>query len=269
MTYKLLSYYGTGGQVRSGLLVGSDIYDLAVQADSYEELVPHDASSLLAIFQNWDLFKPRLNAIAAKPVGSGLPLAATKLAAPILYPGVLYMAGANYADHLLEMSGKPPPDKSTMEPFFFLKTTAGTIVGPETDICLPAYSRQVDWEVEVAMVIGRSGKNIPVEEAMDHVAGYTILNDLSARDKMTRTDGPFGFDWIGQKCFDTAAPMGPWVTPADQIGDAGNLALKLWVNDKLHQDSNTNQMIFNYAEQIAYLSKHVTLPSRSPICPNM
>jgi 2-keto-4-pentenoate hydratase/2-oxohepta-3-ene-1,7-dioic acid hydratase in catechol pathway len=169
------------------------------------------------------------------------------------------MAGANYADHLLEMTGKPPPDKSTCEPFFFLKTTDGTIIGPNETIKLPAFSKKVDWEVEIAVVIGKKGRHIPLDQAMGYIAGYTIINDVSARDKSRRDDVPFIFDWIGQKCFDTSAPMGPWITPADQIGDPENLSLKLWVNDTLHQDSNTQQMFFKYAEQISYLSEHVTL----------
>jgi len=240
-------------------MVGETVFDLAAQLDSSKVASGINTVSLLAVLQNWELLKPVLDDVEASPVGPATPIGETELAAPILYPGVFYMAGANYIDHVMEMTGKPPADKSTCEPFFFLKTTGGTIIGSEENIVLPDHSAQVDWEAEIAIVIGRSAKNVSVDRAMDFVAGYTIVNDLSARDNMIRDDVPFKFDWLGQKCFDTAAPMGPWVTPADQIGDANSLTVKLWVNETLHQDSNTDQLIFNYAELIAYLSERVTL----------
>lgn len=259
MAYFLLSYYSSDTSVRSGILLENSIYDLAEAAGAAHKLSGINAVSLVDVFKNWEEAKPDIEAIAATPIGTALKLSDTSLAAPVQYPGVLYMAGANYADHLLEMTGKPPPDKSTCEPFFFLKTTDGTIIGPNETIKLPAFSKKVDWEVEIAVVIGKKGRHIPLDQAMGYIAGYTIINDVSARDKSRRDDVPFIFDWIGQKCFDTSAPMGPWITPADQIGDPENLSLKLWVNDTLHQDSNTQQMFFKYAEQISYLSEHVTL----------
>ena len=94
------------------------------------------------------------------------------------------------------------------------------MIGPDDEIKLPALSSMVDWEAEFAVVIGKPGKNISVETAFEHVAGYTIMNDLSARDQGKRDDWPrFGVDWFGHKNFDTSAPMGPWITPADQIAD--------------------------------------------------
>jgi 2-keto-4-pentenoate hydratase/2-oxohepta-3-ene-1,7-dioic acid hydratase in catechol pathway len=259
LAYFLLSYYSSDTSVRSGILLENSIYDLAEAAGAAHKLSGINAVSLVDVFKNWEEAKPDIEAIAATPIGTALKLSDTSLAAPVQYPGVLYMAGANYADHLLEMTGKPPPDKSKCEPFFFLKTTDGTIIGPNETIKLPAFSKKVDWEVEIAVVIGKKGRHIPLDQAMGYIAGYTIINDVSARDKSRRDDVPFIFDWIGQKCFDTSAPMGPWITPADQIGDPENLSLKLWVNDTLHQDSNTQQMFFKYAEQISYLSEHVTL----------
>jgi 2-keto-4-pentenoate hydratase/2-oxohepta-3-ene-1,7-dioic acid hydratase in catechol pathway len=186
------------------------------------------------------------------------PLKQTKIRAPTLYPGMLYCAGANYRDHVLEMTGKSVL-KEDRQPFFFLKTIAGTIIGPGEAVRLPSYSSKVDWEAEITLVIGRAGKNIPTDRAMDHVAGFTIMNDLSARDLTKRDDVPFVFDWIGQKCFDTAAPMGPWITPADAIPDPNDMAIRLWVNGELKQNSNSGQQIFSFNEQIAYLSHHVTL----------
>ena len=128
---------------------------------------------------------------------------------------------------------------------------------------LPVYSQMVDWEVELAAVIGRPARNVPESKALNYVAGYTIGDDLSARDVMKRPQvpdsSPFKLDWLMQKCFDGSCPMGPWIVPASDVRDPQNLALKLWVNDDLMQDSSTSKMIFNTAEQIAQLSTLVTL----------
>ena len=108
-------------------------------------------------------------------------------------------------------------------------------------------------------MIGRPTRNISEKDALSAVAGYTIVNDLSARDLMKREGSIFVYDWIGQKCFEDAAPMGPWLTPAAYVSDPTNLSIKLWVNGVLKQDSNTNKMVHNTAEQVAYLSRHITL----------
>jgi 2-keto-4-pentenoate hydratase/2-oxohepta-3-ene-1,7-dioic acid hydratase in catechol pathway len=149
------------------------------------------------------------------------------------------------------------------KPWHFVKTSKSSVVGPGANVRLPAYSQKVDWEVELAAVIGRTAKDVPVDEALDCVAGYTIANDLSARDAMKRdknpATSPFHFDWVSQKCFDGACPLGPWIVPAGDVPDPQRLALKLWVSGELMQDSHTSKMIFNTAEQIAMLSSRVTL----------
>ena len=112
-------------------------------------------------------------------------------------------------------------------------------------------------------MIGRTAKDVPAAKALDYVAGWTIANDLSARDVMKRAKvpdaAPFKFDWVSQKCFDGACPLGPWIVPASQIPQPGNLGIKLWVGEELMQDSNTSRMIFDTAEQIEMLSSRVTL----------
>ena len=265
-SFRLLSYAAADGSARAGLLVGGQVYDLPLTMKEVSGGEPGlGDASVIAVLHDWDRARSKIDEIVAalradRPdLGKlGRPLAEVKLLAPILYPGVLYCAGANYQDHLLEMTGKSV-DKKERQPFFFLKTVAGTIIGPGESIRLPPYSSKVDWEAEIALVIGRAGKNIPCERAMDHVAGFTILNDLSARDLSRRDDVPFGFDWIGQKCFDTAAPMGPWITPVDGVPDPTDMAIRLWVNGELKQDSNSGRQVFSFEEQIAYLSRHVTL----------
>jgi 2-keto-4-pentenoate hydratase/2-oxohepta-3-ene-1,7-dioic acid hydratase in catechol pathway len=130
-------------------------------------------------------------------------------------------------------------------------------------VTLPRASKAVDWEAELAAVIGRTAKDVPQRTALDHVAGYLCANDLSARDLGTREplplDNPFRTDWLAHKSFDGSCPLGPWIVPSEEVGDPHNLAIKLWVNDVLKQDSNTGNMIYNLAEQIEQLSSRITL----------
>jgi 2-keto-4-pentenoate hydratase/2-oxohepta-3-ene-1,7-dioic acid hydratase in catechol pathway len=162
---------------------------------------------------------------------------------------------------MAKRAGTEPATTKPDEPWFFIKTAAHSIVGPGAPVRLPKVARQIDWEVELGVVIGRGGRDLPVDRAFEAVAGYTIVNDLSARDLGRRPDRkfPFDADWLGQKCFDDAAPMGPWFTPAAYVPEPENLAMKLSVNGVVKQDSNSGRMIHGIAEQIAYLSRHVTL----------
>jgi 2-keto-4-pentenoate hydratase/2-oxohepta-3-ene-1,7-dioic acid hydratase in catechol pathway len=263
--YKLLTYLA-GAEARAGILVGGEVYDAAKSAG-----VP---SSVLAILQAGPGAR-RLLAQAAKRLAGprsrakGLPLGRVKLLAPVLYPGNIYCAGANYTDHVAEMERAqglaPGPTMKELgeKPWHFLKSSRSAVVGPAAKVKIPAYSNAVDWEVELAAVIGRAAKDVTVEQALACVAGYTIANDLSARDAMRRAKNPpgspFHYDWVSQKCFDGACPLGPWIVPAGELRDPGNLGIRLWVNDELMQDSNTGKMIFSTAEQIAMLSSRLTL----------
>jgi 2-keto-4-pentenoate hydratase/2-oxohepta-3-ene-1,7-dioic acid hydratase in catechol pathway len=263
--YRLLSY-SRDGTAKAGVLVNGRVLPAA-------SLLPGldiDRSSVLGLLRAWDATHPRLLAAAQNiDPGDGVPLAEIELLAPILYPGTLFCAGANYWDHLREMAevieratGKRPAVVKGKEPWFFLKTTAGSIVGPRAPAQLPSFSQAVDWEAELGVVIARPTRNISERQALDAVAGYVIVNDLSARDLMKREDAhgaPFLYDWVGQKCFADAAPMGPWLTPAAYVADPGDLSIKLWVNGVLKQNSNTRNMVHSIAEQIAYLSRHLTL----------
>ncbi|HJP03741.1 MAG: 2-keto-4-pentenoate hydratase [Chromatiales bacterium] len=249
--FRLLTFRDTSGAELPGLKIDDLVYPVDAQY-----------KSVLEILQNWQEAEKVLTDMAdgfsRGDSGSGQPLDKLELAAPILYPGVLYCAGANYRDHVLEMTGEPPPPENT-EPYFFIKTSRGTVIGPGDSIRLPDFSGQVDWEAEIGMVVGRQARNVSEDDALDYVAGFTILNDLSARDHSKRHDVPFLFDWIGQKCWDTGCPMGPWITPRAAVVDPNNLEIRLWINDELKQNSSSNQMIFGYEAQLAYLSRHVTL----------
>jgi 2-keto-4-pentenoate hydratase/2-oxohepta-3-ene-1,7-dioic acid hydratase in catechol pathway len=259
--YRLLSYREESGRAQAGVLIGDRVRPaVALLSD-----VP-DAASVIGLLKSWDKVHPRLQALVKAGGADGKPLGEVKLAAPILYPGALFCAGANYWDHLEEMAeiakrttGKAPSMTKPAEPWFFMKTTAGSIVGPDAPVHLPSFSKQVDWEAELGVVIARPTRNISESKAFEAVAGYLIVHDLSARDLMKREGTPFIYDWLGQKCFEDSAPMGPWFTPADYVGDPNNLAIKLWVNGVLKQSSNTGRMVHGIAEQVAYLSRHVTL----------
>jgi 2-keto-4-pentenoate hydratase/2-oxohepta-3-ene-1,7-dioic acid hydratase in catechol pathway len=256
--FKLLNYAGSHGEPRPGVLTGDDtVLDL-------QEALPGKSwtASTLAVLRAWDEALPALHALAGERNARSRRLADVRLLAPLIYPPAIYCAGANYNAHAKEMSsdGKGGVDKTTTQPYFFLKSGPHCLIGPGAEIRLPAVSKQVDWEGECAAIIGRRGRNIKAGDAMKHVAGFTCMNDLSARDLSRRPDWPrFGVDWFGHKNFETSAPMGPWITPADQIPDIYACQLRLWVNEEKMQDTLITDLIFNIAELIEYLSRRVTL----------
>jgi 2-keto-4-pentenoate hydratase/2-oxohepta-3-ene-1,7-dioic acid hydratase in catechol pathway len=267
MSYRLLSFQ-SGREARAGVLVGEQIYDAA-------RLTGQPAwSSVLGALEDWSKAH-RAFAAAAKRIAAGkskaraVPLKRAKLLAPVLYPGNIFCAGANYTDHMAEMAraqGQAPgPNMKQLgeKPWHFVKTSRSSVVGPGAKVKLPAYSQKLDWEVELVAVIGRTARDVPVDKALGCVAGYTIADDLSARDAMRRAgnpaSSPFHYDWVSQKCFDGSCPLGPWIVPAGDIHDPHKLGIKLWVNGELMQDSHTSNLIFDTAEQIAMLSSRVTL----------
>ena len=254
--FKLLNYAGAKGEARPGILAdGDSVVDL-------QEALPGKAwaASTLAVLGAWHEALPALHVLADAPKAV-CKLAAVRLLAPLLYPPAIYCAGANYAAHAEEMSadGKGV-DKATTQPYFFLKSGPHCVIGPGAQIRLPGISRKVDWEAECAVVIGKPGRNIKAQHAMEHVAGYTIMNDLSARDLSRRPDWPrWNLDWFGHKNFETAAPLGPWIAPADQVADIYACQLRLWVNEDKMQDTLVSELIFDIAEMIEYLSRRFTL----------
>jgi 2,4-diketo-3-deoxy-L-fuconate hydrolase len=193
------------------------------------------------------------------------------LGPPVPDPPNLYMAGANYADHAREMRRLSPEDpvpKPAGGPFIFLKPTT-TLVGHRDEVRIAPGAEQVDWEVELAVVIGRRAHHVSVPAAIDHVAGYAVANDVSVRGRFVREDTaepPMKFDWFAQKGWATSCPMGPWLVPARGLPDAQNAALRLRLNNVVEQESNTSEMIFSIAEQIAFISSVVPLVPGDVIC---
>jgi acylpyruvate hydrolase len=181
------------------------------------------------------------------PNGLLTPLRAAKLRAPIAKPNKITYIGLNYADHAREQGIELPT-----VPIFFLKSH-NTICGPGDPIKLPPNSNKVDYEAELAVVIGKRGHRIPEPEAHKYIAGYTILHDVSARD-MQYGDR----QWYRGKSCDTFAPTGPWIVTADEIPDPHNLHLSLQLNSETLQDSNTSNLIFKIPYLISYLSQSAT-----------
>jgi 2-keto-4-pentenoate hydratase/2-oxohepta-3-ene-1,7-dioic acid hydratase in catechol pathway len=187
---------------------------------------------------------------AAAAKGEAAPLDSVKLLAPVTRPEKVICVGLNYADHARE-TGKELPN----EPVIFNKFVTA-ISSPGDPIVLPKVTRKVDYEAELVVVIGRGGRHIAREAALDHVAGYCCGNDVSARD--WQTGKPAG-QWLLGKSFDTFAPMGPELVTADELGDPGNLRVQLRLNGQTMQDSSTKQFIFSIPELIAYVSGVCTL----------
>ncbi len=263
-SYKLVTYQSEKGP-RAGIAVDDRLFDAAALTRKA------GYATMLDILNDWATAKGVLKKAAESAARSKLkhrPLGKAKLLAPVLYPSAIYCAGANYTDHMMEMAklqGIPPapdPHEVGLKPWHFIKASR-SVTGDKAVVKLPAASKAIDWEAELGAVIGKKAKNVPLSKALSCVAGYTIANELSARDLGKRDQlpdsSPFKWDWVGQKCFDDACPIGPWIVPASDIKDPQKLGMKLWVNDVIKQDSNTSDMIFNLAEQIEQLSARITL----------
>lgn len=171
-----------------------------------------------------------------------------RLMAPVPRPGALVSAGKNFSDHVAEMASKKGPES----PVAFLKLP-GTVIGPEDDIPHPPEVKNLDYEVELAIVIGKPCVDVSKEDALDYVAGYAAFNDISARD-IIRGENKTGIHLMG-KSFPGFAPMGPYLVTADEIADPQNLKLRLSVNGEPRQDSNLGYMIFNIRDMISYWSQ--------------
>ena len=267
MGYRLLSYRAGAGEVRTGLLWGDDVHDFATITGTAGHA---NLGKVLADWNVLELELARLTPGVASKSRIGA-LADVSLAAPVAEGIAIYCAAANFKDHMMAMAAKlgippePDPRELNVKPYHFLKPTRQTIAAPGAVVALPTYASNIDWEVELVAVIGKPARQVGVGEALDYVAGYTIGNDISVRDRsfMKRPNVPdgslFKTDFLGMKGFDGSCPIGPWIVPARDIPDPQKLQMKLWVDDRLKQDSSTSQMIFSVAEQISHLSTYATL----------
>jgi 2,4-diketo-3-deoxy-L-fuconate hydrolase len=229
--------YGAAGKEKTGVIINDVKYDTAAFGEDYnEEFFESDGLSRLQQFID---------------ANSPLPVIADteRLGSPVARPSKIVCIGLNYRDHAEEMGAPLPP-----EPVIFMKSTTA-LAGPFDDIVIPKNSVKTDWEVELAIVIGKKASYVEESEALDYVAGYCLHNDVSERKFQIERNGT----WDKGKGCDTFAPMGPFVATKDEVGDVHNLRLWLTVNGKTMQDGNTSNLIFNVPFLISYTSQFMTL----------
>jgi 2-keto-4-pentenoate hydratase/2-oxohepta-3-ene-1,7-dioic acid hydratase in catechol pathway len=227
---KLVTYSVGGGERRVGSLEGEEIRPLGSSAGGMIGFIEGGGSP--------------------EPDEEPVPLPEARLHAPVPNPGKIIAIGLNYEDHAAE-TGQSLPDK----PIVFAKYV-NTVVGPGEPIVIPqGVTGEADYEAELVVVIGKTARNVPVEEALDHVFGYTNGNDVSARD-LQRSEGG---QWTRAKSLDTFGPMGPYLVTADEVGDPQALSVRCVLNGEVMQDGTTAKMAFTVAELVSFLSHGTTL----------
>lgn len=228
--------FGEVGSEKPGLLIDNKRYDVSHLVSDFD--FDFFAANKLAELSD---------AIAGAEL-TEVP-ADVRWAAPVYRPGKIICIGLNYADHASE-SGMELPK----EPVVFFKASSA-VAGPYDDVVIPRNSEKTDWEVELAVVIGKKASYVSLEDALDYVAGYTLHNDVSERGFQLERGG----QWVKGKSCDTFAPIGPWISTPDEMGDINQLNLWLTVNDKKYQDGNTKNLVFDIPYIIHYLSQFMTL----------
>jgi 2-keto-4-pentenoate hydratase/2-oxohepta-3-ene-1,7-dioic acid hydratase in catechol pathway len=230
--------HGEWTKEKPGVVLEDRYYDAAAFGEDYNE----------SFFETGGL--GRLKAYVEKNRASLKPLpAGVRLGSPVARPSKIVCIGLNYADHARETGATPPP-----EPVIFLKSTTA-LCGPDDDIIIPRGSVKTDWEVELAVVVGKKASYVSESAALDHVAGYCLHNDVSEREFQIERSGT----WDKGKGCDTFAPLGPWLATAEEMGDIDRLRLWLTVNGKKMQDGTTADFIFRIPFLIAYTSQFMTL----------
>ncbi len=277
--FKLGTFARPGGGSFAAIVLGDDAIDLAAAYAAYHSPSRKGAltatGSIQNLLDNWDANFAVLQEIVAFLEKEGGRPGAAKLASlralpPVGRPGKMFYAAQNFQEHVDEMlrAGMTPAggpkftgEKSTSAPYLFLKAPS-CLAGANDDIAIPQGLKKIDWEAEIALAIGKPGKRIKVERALDHVAGFMTTNDVSARDLQVRADRPgLRSDWLNGKSHDNFAPMGPFLVPRAFVRDHMNLFIRLTVNGDVKQNGNTSQFIFTPEEQIEYASNILTLDS--------
>jgi len=228
--------FGEPGKEKPGIIENDRWYDVSSFIKNYDE----------DFFANDGINK--LKKIVAENILPEVD-SSQRLGCPVHRPSKVICIGLNYAKHAKETGAQVPK-----EPIIFFKATT-SVSGPNDDIVIPKNSVKTDWEVELAVVIGKKARYVEEEEAMDHVAGYCLHNDVSEREFQIERGG----QWVKGKSCDTFAPLGPWLATKDEIEDENNLRLWLNVNEKKMQDSNTDDLIFKVPFLISYISQFMTL----------
>ncbi len=230
--------FGEPGKEKPGVCIGDNFYDVSGFIHEYDEAffgnggLPHLAYML-------EQYKNML-----RPV-----LKSTRLGAPVARPSKIICIGLNYSDHAAEGNMTLPS-----EPIIFFKSTTA-ICGPNDNLIIPKNSVKTDWEVELAVVIGRKASYVSEADALEYVAGYTLHNDYSEREFQLERSG----QWVKGKSCDSFAPLGPWMATKDEIPDVHALRLWLSVNGQMMQDGNTSRLLFNVPFLVSYVSQFMTL----------
>ena len=220
-------------------------------------------TGVIDLFADWDVSLAALDRAAGQL--SAADVVAGGRLSPLLYPGKVMCAGANYFDHLAEM-GMPGAKKADQRLFFFMKPARNAVVGEGDTVCMPIGTQAFDWEIELAVVIGKRARNVTVADAMTHVAGYTVAIDFSARDHNRAAETFYKLDWVAGKANDTCCPLGPRFVPARAIANPQDIGLKLAVNGATKQDGRSTDMIFSIAEVVSFISQTCTLIPGDLIC---
>ncbi len=270
--FKLGTFAKAGVASFAGIVLGDDDVINLKAAPNSVALTSTD--SIDGLLEDWDANFAVLQKICETLQKEGRPgavkLASLRALPPVRRPGKMFYAAQNFQEHVDEMlrAGMTPKEgskftgeKSTSEPYLFLKAPS-TLCGANDDIAIPAGLKKIDWEAEIALVIGKPGKRIKAESALDHVAGWMTTNDVSARDLQIRADRPgLRSDWLNGKSHDNFAPTGPFLVPRAFVPDHKNLFIRLTVNGEIKQNGNTSQFIFTPEEQIEYASNILSLDS--------
>jgi 2-keto-4-pentenoate hydratase/2-oxohepta-3-ene-1,7-dioic acid hydratase in catechol pathway len=253
-----LAHYVRGGATRVGVVDKGLVFDLADAAKKLELPFAAEGPTIDRILSNGVL--PSLLETSERIIGNmpSVPIESIRLLSPILNPEKILLMAVNYHSHSKEQNAKPPS-----EPYLFTKFR-NALIGPGEPILIPKVSKKVDWEVELAVIIGKTGKYIPKKDAMNHVAGYAISNDVSFRDFQFSTRLPdgkttLGWNWVKGKGLDSSFPLGPWLVTRDEIQDPHALEISLSVNGKTMQQSKTSDMVFKIDSLIEYVSAGITL----------
>ncbi|HWU12317.1 MAG TPA: fumarylacetoacetate hydrolase family protein [Streptomyces sp.] len=270
--WALGSFSRAGRSPFPGLLCRDRVLDLAA-----EEKAGRPAS-VLALMEDWDTVRPVLESLAADPDRERwTPLDGLQVAAPVV-PRQIFQAGANYRTHVIDLAVKhhDPSDGRTPEqvradavdqmdqrlehPPYVFTGLPSAICGAYDDVVLPAYGKQPDWELELAAVIGRPARDLDPSQALDAVAGWVIVNDLTLRELVLRRDMPeLGADWMASKNAPTFLPVGPVIVPRSAAPDPADFQLTLKLNGEVMQDESAKDMIFDVARIVAHCSKMATL----------
>lgn len=288
--FALCTFVSREGRRQAGVEIDGKVWATAQLAQAAgAAFAPIANRSVIDLVNDWDHSLELLAQLAAVARSGQLPslaLSSLDLRSPLEFPRQIFCTGANYRKHVVDLTvdmgvGPEGLDDEGLrawatemmetraregEPYSFTKPVSA-IAGPNDDLVVPETTAKLDWEIELGVVIGRGGYSIPLDEAMDHIAGYVIVNDISARDLIARTDYKMlGTDWLRAKGQPGFLPVGPLLVPARFVPDPYDLSMRLTVSGKVMQDESTADMLFDIARQIEYTSRYAQLLPGDIIC---